>query len=58
MKTKRPNGMGLPYLVRNRELLSRITRDDVSAEDEIRDCRETFVGSVPHVVLNRIQFLG
>ncbi|NCV69088.1 MAG: aminomethyl transferase family protein, partial [Rhodobacteraceae bacterium] len=43
---------------KSRELLSRITRDDVSAEGmKFRDCRETFVGGVP-VVLNRISFSG
>ena len=43
---------------KSRELLSRITRDDVSAEAfKFRDCRETFVGGVP-VILNRISFSG
>ena len=42
----------------SRELLSRITRDDVSAEAfKFRDMRETFVGNVP-VILNRISFSG
>ena len=42
----------------SRELLSRITRDDVSAEGfKFRDMRETFVGNVP-VMLNRISFSG
>ncbi|MCJ8311275.1 MAG: FAD-dependent oxidoreductase, partial [Hyphomicrobiales bacterium] len=42
----------------SRELLSRITRDDVSAEGmKFRDCRKTFVGGVP-VILNRISFSG
>ena len=41
---------------KSRELLSRITRDDVSAEAlKFRDCRMTFVGGVP-VILNRISF--
>ena len=43
---------------KSRELLSRITRDDVSAEAlKFRDCRMTFVGGVP-VILNRISFSG
>ncbi len=43
---------------KSRELLSRIIRDDVSAEAfKFRDCRETFVGGVP-VILNRISFSG
>jgi len=42
----------------SRELLSRITREDVSAEAlKFRDCRKTFVGGVP-VILNRISFSG
>ncbi|MGC6517176.1 MAG: GcvT family protein [Candidatus Puniceispirillaceae bacterium] len=42
----------------SRELLSRITRDDVSAQAfRFRDCRQTFVGGVP-VILNRISFSG
>ena len=42
----------------SRTLLSRITRDDVSAEAfKFRDCRMTFVGGVP-VILNRISFSG
>ena len=42
----------------SRELLSRITRDDVSADAfKFRDCRMTFVGGVP-VMLNRISFSG
>ena len=42
----------------SRALLSRITRDDVSAEAlKFRDCRMTFVGGVP-VILNRISFSG
>ncbi|WP_370212678.1 FAD-dependent oxidoreductase [Roseovarius sp.] len=41
-----------------RELLARITRDDVSAEAfKFRDCRQTYVGGVP-VILNRISFSG
>ncbi len=43
---------------KSRELLSRITRDDVSGEAfKFRDCRKSFVGGVP-VVLNRISFSG
>jgi len=42
----------------SRELLSRICRDDVSAEVlKFRDVRETFVGGVP-AILNRISFSG
>lgn len=43
---------------KSRELLSRITRDDVSAEGfKFRDLLQTFVGGVP-VILNRISFSG
>ncbi|TBX27724.1 GcvT family protein [Nioella sediminis] len=43
---------------KSRELLARITRDDVSAEAfRFRDLRQTFVGGVP-VILNRISFSG
>jgi len=43
---------------KSRELLSRITRDDVSAEAlRFRDLRQTGVGDVP-VILNRISFSG
>lgn len=43
---------------KSRELLSRITRDDVSAEAfKFRDTRKTHVGGVP-VILNRISFSG
>ena len=43
---------------RSRELLQRITREDVSAEAfRFRDLRQTFVGDVP-VILNRISFSG
>ncbi len=43
---------------KSRELLARITRDDVSAEAmKFRDIRETFVGGVP-VKLVRISFSG
>ena len=43
---------------RNRELLARITRDDVPAEAlKFRDLQQTFVGGVP-VILNRISFSG
>ncbi|MCR9212334.1 MAG: FAD-dependent oxidoreductase [Proteobacteria bacterium] len=42
----------------SRELLSRITRDDVSADSfKFRDVRQTSVGDVP-VILNRISFSG
>ena len=43
---------------KSRELLSRITRDDVSADAlKFRDTRQTYVGGVP-VVLNRLSFSG
>ena len=43
---------------KSRELLSRVTRDDVSSEAfKFRDLRQTFVGGVP-VILNRISFSG
>jgi dimethylglycine dehydrogenase len=43
---------------KSRELLQRITRDDVSAEAfRFRDLRQSFVGGVP-VILNRISFSG
>jgi len=43
---------------RSRELLSRITREDVGAEAfKFRDTRQTFVGGVP-VVMHRISFSG
>lgn len=43
---------------KSRELLGRITREDVSAEAlKFRDTRKTFVGGVP-VILNRISFSG
>ncbi len=42
----------------SRELLSRITRDNVSADEfKFRDTRETFVAGVP-VLLNRLSFSG
>ncbi len=42
----------------SRELLTRITREDVSAESfKFRDVRRTTVGDVP-VILNRISFSG
>ena len=42
----------------SRELLSRISREDVSAEAlKFRDTRQTFVGGVP-VILNRLSFSG
>lgn len=43
---------------KSRDLLARITRDDVSAEAfKFRDLRQTFVAGVP-VILNRISFSG
>ena len=43
---------------KSRELLSRICRDDVSAESlKFRDIRETFVAGVP-CILNRLSFTG
>jgi len=43
---------------KSRELLARITRDDVSADGlKFRDVRQTFVAGVP-VILNRISFSG
>ena len=43
---------------KSRDLLARISRDDVSAEAlAFRDCRMTYVGGVP-VILNRISFSG
>ena len=43
---------------KSRDLLSRICRDDVSAEAfKFRDVRRSFVGDVP-VILNRISFSG
>jgi dimethylglycine dehydrogenase len=43
---------------KSRQLLARITRDDVSAEAfKFRDLRQSFVGSVP-VIVNRISFSG
>jgi dimethylglycine dehydrogenase len=43
---------------KSRELLARITRDDVSASAfKFRDLRQTYVGGVP-VILNRISFSG
>lgn len=43
---------------KSRDLLARLTRDDVSAEAfKFRDVRQTFVGGVP-VILNRISFSG
>jgi dimethylglycine dehydrogenase len=43
---------------KSRELLSRLTRDDVSAEAlKFRDSHETYVAGVP-VILNRISFSG
>jgi dimethylglycine dehydrogenase len=43
---------------KSRELLKRITREDVSADSlKFRDIRETFVGGVP-VILVRISFSG
>lgn len=43
---------------KSRDLLARITRDEVSGEAfKFRDLRQTFVGGVP-VILNRISFSG
>lgn len=43
---------------KSRDLLARITRDDVSAEAfKFRDLRQTTVGGVP-VIINRISFSG
>ena len=43
---------------KSRDLLARITREDVSAEAlRFRDLRQTYVGGVP-VILNRISFSG
>ena len=43
---------------KSRELLSRICREDVSAESlKFRDIRETFVAGVP-CILNRLSFTG
>ena len=43
---------------KSRDLLARISRDDVSQEAlKFRDCRMTYVGGVP-VILNRISFSG
>ncbi len=43
---------------KSRDLMQRITRDDVSAEAfRFRDLRQTYVGGVP-VILNRISFSG
>lgn len=51
------HGIGLSG-PQSRELLSRICRDNVSAEGlRFRDTRETFVAGVP-VVLNRLSFSG
>jgi dimethylglycine dehydrogenase len=51
------HGIGLSG-PKSRVLLSRITRDDVSADAfKFRDTRQTFVGGVP-VLLNRLSFSG
>lgn len=51
------HGIGLSG-PKSRELLQRITRDDVSAEAfKFRDTRKTYVGGVP-VILSRISFSG
>ena len=51
------HGIGLSG-PKSRELLSRICRDDVSAEAlKFRDIRKTFVGGVP-VILLRVSFSG
>ena len=51
------HGIGLSG-PKSRELLQRLTRDEVGANAfKFRDCRTTFVGGVP-VILNRISFSG
>jgi dimethylglycine dehydrogenase len=56
-ESKRYHGIGLSG-PNARELLSRITRDDVSAEGlRFRDVRRSFVGMVP-AILNRLSFSG
>lgn len=51
------HGVGLSG-PKSRDLLQRITRDDVSGEAfKFRDVRQTFVGGVP-VILSRISFSG
>lgn len=51
------HGIGLSG-PKSRELLSRIVREDVSADAmKFRDTRRTYVGGVP-VVLNRLSFSG
>jgi len=56
-ESRRYHGIGLSG-PNARELLSRITRDDVSSEGlKFRDIRRTFVGTVP-AVLNRLSFSG
>ena len=55
--SSRYHGIGLSG-PNSRELLSRITRDDVSAEAlKFRDIRRTFVGTVPATLL-RLSFSG
>jgi dimethylglycine dehydrogenase len=56
-ESRRYHGIGLSG-PNARELLSRITRDDVTSEGlKFRDIRRTFVGTVP-AVLNRLSFSG
>jgi dimethylglycine dehydrogenase len=56
-ESRRYHGIGLSG-PNARELLSRITRDDVSSEGlKFRDIRRNFVGTVP-AVLNRLSFSG
>ena len=56
-ESRRHHGIGLSG-PNARELLSRITRDDVSSEGlKFRDIRRTFVGAVP-AILTRLSFSG
>ena len=56
-ESRRYHGIGLSG-PNARELLSRITRDDVSSEGlRFRDTRRTFVGTVP-AILTRLSFSG
>jgi dimethylglycine dehydrogenase len=56
-ESRRYHGLGLSG-PKARELLSRITRDDVSSEGlKFRDIRHTYVGTVP-AILSRISFSG
>ena len=56
-ESRRYHGIGLSG-PKSRELLARITRDDVSADGlKFRDIRRTFVGTVP-AILARLSFSG